>query len=906
MGIPSPSRRLAARILAGLLTVTFAVTAVGWLSAQNSKKEEEEETVKPKKKPPVVNEEEDDRPARPRKVIKVEDDDPMPSKPRPHLQPPPEAEVQSSLADALRDAKNPELRSLYGDMNTPHDLFTVRGVNDEIRTYSIVPLSRYYSGQQPNFKNGYVNVETFDAEWRKAKNSTKYRNALRVQPYEEVAIDAVDEFLKKDATRLHLTRAEMLKAAETVLAAADRYHASALETKAHTDEEEWKPVGKRLHERLFEVQRERLGTFTAAGDWDGATAYARSLVQAYRGPEERAPIAGPLVGMIQDGLPLGASDEQLRKGRDRFRQLEVIFGGSQALQPIASGLRTQAMRLLEEAKTYKDKPQEARKRVELAAEICPSLPDLAEELARMDQDHPFLRVGVRELPVKMIPGQAVTDADLRAVELMYEGLVKLRESPGVGQSYEPGLSAGAPRLVPLGREFRIARGASWADGSPVTVGDVKETLRFMKQEERQPRWVGFSPMWNSMVEDAEGGGDSFRLSVRLRQGYLDPLSLMTFKVMSQAALRQGTAPDAKPAGSGPFKLLADNKDPKTVQFIANPAYSSREGKLGLPRIRDVQFLQLAGGPDEADKALKEGRVDLLLDLSAKQARGLRQAGKWEVRGPMPNLRVYFLALNHRDPRINGNVALRRALALAIDRQAILDKYFREEAGSKTHHSLNGPFPAGSWPCESIKKVPAELYNSEEAKAQARQAVEKAGGAIELKVKYPAGDPTTHDALKALCEAVTNELRIDDKTYVKLELQEPGVEPHQLRKDVEGAHQYEVAYYHYDHPSKAYWVAPLFDLSEEAKDINGSNYLGYHDPELKMEFEKAKNHRDFSEVQQTMHLVHRLLEQKMPLIPLWQLDTFLAHRPGVDLKDAAVDPLVIFNDIEKWKMEGKRN
>jgi ABC-type oligopeptide transport system substrate-binding subunit len=886
-------RPLAFRLLAGLLAAAFAVGAAGWVPAQNQKEEEEETAKPPKKKAPPV-EEEEDKPARPRKVIKVDDDDPTPSKPRTHLQPPPESEVQSSVADALRDAKNPELRSLYADLNTPHDYLTVRSVNDEARTYAIEPLAHYYSGEQPRFKNGYIDVYSYDAEWHRSKSPTKYHSALRVQPYEEIVLEAVDALLKKDEARVGLTRAEMLKAAETVLAAADRYHASAVQTGAHKGDE-WRPLGKRLHERLFEVQLERLKTFAAAGDWDGATAYARTLVQAYRDPEERAPIAGPLAAMIEKGLPGGASDEQLRKARDRFRQLEDVFGGSQALGVVARSLRSQAKRLLDEAKALKDQAA-ARKRMDLAAEIYPSLPELAEELARMDQDHPILRVGVRDLPVKMVPGHAVTDADLRAVELMYEGLVKRREAAGVGQEYEPGLSGGAPRLVPLGREFRIARGAAWPDGSPVTVGDVKETLRYLKSHQH----LGYSPMWNNMVEDAEGGGDSFRLSVRLRQGYLDPLSLMTFKVMPQAATRAGA--DVKPGGSGPFKLLAQT-DPgdKTVRFIANPAYSSREGKLGLPRIREIHLVQFAGGPDEADKALKEGRIDMLLDVGAKQAKGLRQPGRLEVRGPMPTRRVYFLALNNRDARVEGNVALRRALALAIDRQALLDKVFRDEPGAKVHHSLNGPFPAGSWPCEP-KRVPPELYNSEEAKAQARKAVEKTGGAVELTVKFPAGDPTTLAAVNALCEAVNAELHIDDNVYVKLKPE--AVEPHQLRRDVEGAHQYEAAYYHYDFPSKAYWVAPLFDLA--ATDINGSNYLGYIDAELQTEFEKAKNHRDFRDVQATMNRIHRLLVEKMPLVPLWQLDTFVAYRPGVDLKDAAVDPLLIFNDVEKWKLEGKRN
>ncbi|HEX5273457.1 MAG TPA: hypothetical protein VFW33_23330, partial [Gemmataceae bacterium] len=564
MGTPSLSRRAAARFLAALLAASFAVGAVGWLPAQNQKKEEEEETVKPKKKPPVV-EEEEDKPARSRKVIPVEDDDPSPPKPRTHLQPPPEPEVKSSLAEALRDAKNPALRALYADLNTPHDLLTISDLNGQPRIYAIEPVAHYYSGEQPRFKNGYIDVFTYDAEWHKSSNPTKYHSAVRIQPYEEVVLDAVDRWLKKSPSGL--TQGDMLKAAETVLAAADRYHVSAREAGLHKGEE-WQAVGKKLHERLFEIQLERLKAFAAANDWDGAAAYARTLVQAYREPEERAPIAVPLAHMIEDGLPGGATDEQLRKARERYRQLEDVFGTGQALQPVARLLREQAKRLLDEAKSMKDQAA-ARKRMDLAADIYPGLPELAEELARMDQDHPILRVGVRELPAQMVPGQAVTDADLRAVELMYEGLVKLREEPGVGQGYEPGLCGGAPRLVPLGREFRIARGAAWADGSPVTVGDVKETLRFLKS----PRHFGFSPLWNKMVEEVEGGGDSFRLSVRLHQGYLDPLSLMTFKVLPQSALRAGA--DARPGGSGPFKLFAaTDAGDKTVRFIANPAYSS--------------------------------------------------------------------------------------------------------------------------------------------------------------------------------------------------------------------------------------------------------------------------------------------------------------------------------------------
>ncbi len=486
---------------------------------------------------------------------------------------------------------------------------------------------------------------------------------------------------------------------------------------------------------------------------------------------------------------------------------------------------------------------------------------------------------------------------------MYEGLVKLRVDPGVGQRYVPALAAGPPRLIPLGREFRIARGATWPDGSPVTVGDVRATLLALRSE----RWVGYSPLWNKMLDEPEGGGDSFRLSLRLSQGYLDPLSLMTFKVMPQTLLRQGPRPaSVTAAGSGPFKYIKtdDNLNRKTALFLANPAYSSREGKLGLPRVREIHLVLFANEADDPAEALQKGQIDVVLDLSAAKAANLR--GKVEVRGPMTNRRVYFLAVNQRAGQIRGNLPLRQALALAVDRQTILKKFFGEDRwDAKVYHSLNGPFPAGSWPCADPKKdnVPAELYNPDDAKTQAREAVKAAGGPIRLTLKYAAGDPATRAALAYLCETVNNELRIDDKTFIELKPEE--VEPHKLREDVEESHQYELAYYHYDHPSEAYWVAPLFDISPGATGINGSNYLGYVDGELQAEFQRAKDRRDFGEVQQAMHLIHRMLVQKMPLIPLWQLDTFLAYRRGLNLDRASVDPLLIFNDVEQWELVPRR-
>jgi peptide/nickel transport system substrate-binding protein len=910
MGTPSPSHRpLHGRVLVGLLTLVFAITAGGWittgLAAQGQKKEEEEDTTKVKKKPPKV-EEEEDRPAPKRKVIKVDDDEPKPSKapskPGPRLQAPPAPEAQMSIVEALREAKNPELKEFYTNLKVPHDNITVRSL-EQTRTYAIEPQPTYYDGPQTSFRNRYLQALTFDKEWRPSGSPQKFESALRIQPYEEIVLDDVESFLKKDFDRgnpnspRYLSRADMLKAAETVLAAADRFHASAVE-KQDRRGEEWKDVGRRLHERLFDIQKQRLDAFAAAGDWDGASAYARTLADAYRDPKERAAVADRLVKMIQNTINTGTEDDRWREARQRLRFLEEVLPGTEALRTVTTGLRQQAQTLLDQAKALRtaEKFQEATARMELAAAIDPGLPGLAQEMASLDRDHPVLRVGVRDLPINLVPGLATTDADRRAVELMYEGLVKLHAEPGAGQRYEPCLAGGAPRLIPLGREFRIARGATWSDGTPVTVGDVNATLQAM----RKPDWPGYSRLWNAMIEEVEGGGDSFRLSLRLHQGYLDPLSLMTFKVMSQSALRGPLGPNTPKISSGPFqyKGMFDTtpRNRKTAVFLASPGYASREGKLGLPRVREIHLIHFADPADDPATALERQEIDMVLDLSAATARDLRDKSPardaLEVRGPMATRRVYFLAVNHRAGPLKGNKELRKALALAIDRQTILNNCFRAEPG-KLHHSLNGPFPAGSWPCEP--KVPAELYDREGAKAQARAALEKAEGPITLTLLYPSGDPAVEAAMKQLCESVNKELRLDNRKFI--ELKPEGLQPANLRERVEEKHSYQLAYYHYDYPSESYWLAPLFD--SQAMDINGSNYMGCVDPALLALFATAKNHRDFDDVRKAMHAVHRQLHQEMPLIPLWQLDTFLAYRKGV--KPTAVDPIVIFNDVEHWSL-----
>jgi len=288
MTLPSRSR-----IFGVLLALAFTIFVSGWLTAHLAA-----ENAKPSKK----DEEEESAPQKNRKVAFDPDvfGDDGPSKPK-GKKTPAATEVDASIDDALGKATNADLRTLYTDLKVPHDTLTVRDLGGELRPVTVEPLQRYYAGDNPPLPNGTIEVRTYDKGWRQSRDPVKYKNVLRIRAYEDTVLEKVDKFLKQDAEALHLSRAQMLQAAETVLSATDKFHRDAYENGRRRGDE-WLPIAQRLRDALREKRRERLKLSISAGKWDDALTYARTLVGTYREPGALAPFAADLVGMIDGSL----------------------------------------------------------------------------------------------------------------------------------------------------------------------------------------------------------------------------------------------------------------------------------------------------------------------------------------------------------------------------------------------------------------------------------------------------------------------------------------------------------------------------------------------------------------------------------------------------------------------------
>ncbi len=903
-----PSSPRFGRLFAGLLALTLGLLAVGWLTigvaAQNPpKKEEEEDPAKPKLKAPPKVEEEDPTPtkqpprkgeevedprARPKKVIVVDDE--VPGKPPPVARPADEAAPE--IDDLLRRTKNAAVRELLRSASVPHDLVTAPPFSSGGTHYSVEPLTHYYPETNPKFPNGTLVAWPLDQDWKRMEKQREFGSRLpsRVRPFEEVVADDVSAFFARKFDELdskdpqYLTRRDMLQAGEAALAAAERFHESARE-KGPRQGPEWEPVGEKLRDTLFGVKMQLLAMTAVAGNWDATAAQAVRLAAAFPRPEQREAVAALLADLVKRRMDGELTHDKAKEARERLEEIERTFPGSAAAKPITARLRDIAQGHLDAAKALTNQPQKAAEELRMAAEVFPRLPGLSDQLHEVDRSYPILRVGVRELPREMLPGLATTDVERQVGELLFESLVRVRPQRDGGQRYEPVLASRLPRLVPLGRQFQLARGASWSNGEPVTAADVRATVLLLKD----PKWPGHDPALAKLIEKAELG-DTF-LDLKLNQGFFDPLSLMTFKVLPAGVEKQPNQASKHPVGSGPYILKGelDEKTGKGLLFVASVSYGARANKERLPHIREIRFLQTADPVD----ALREGKVDLVADVPGPRVKELRATSGVLVDGPLTTRRVYFLAVNHRNPVLRDSPKLRRALALAIDRDKILTDYFRGDLGKTVHHALNGPFPVGSWACDP-KNVP-DLYQPGEAQALAKQAAERLGrDSITLHLKYPKDEPGVPAAMQYLSTSVANATG----GIIKIELTPS--DPYDLRKDVERLNDYDLAYYHLDHASEAYWLGPLFD--PDSTDRGGSNYMGYTDGALTSLLEQAKNHRDFAKVQQATWLVHRKLYQDMPLIPLWQLDTFVARRREV--QPAYVDPLLLFGDVERWEKSAK--
>lgn len=281
--------------------------------------------------------------------------------------------------------------------------------------------------------------------------------------------------------------------------------------------------------------------------------------------------------------------------------------------------------------------------------------------------HESLRFGVAVMPVTLDPRYATDAASARINRLIYQQLADFDEHA----LPEPSM-ADWEVLSPTHYRIALKDGRSaFSDGSVLHASDVKATYDSVMDERiGSPLRIGLANIASITVVDDD------RVDFELRQP--DPLfpGRLTIGILPERLIVSGHPFNRGPVGSGPFELI-DWPD---------------EARLSLRRRKDGQIVEFVAVSDPTVRVLKllRGEIDMVQnDLPPELVEYLR--GRSEVRvqeGRGSNFA--YLGLNMRDP-VTGQIAVRRAIAHALDRESII-RY----ALGQTARPAAGIFPPEHW------------------------------------------------------------------------------------------------------------------------------------------------------------------------------------------------------------------
>lgn len=296
----------------------------------------------------------------------------------------------------------------------------------------------------------------------------------------------------------------------------------------------------------------------------------------------------------------------------------------------------------------------------------------------------FLTMALEAGPAMIDPLKS-TDAVAAKIEgLVFNGLVKRNDdftiSPDLAERWE---FIGDP----LRAVFHLRSGVKFHDGSAFTSRDVKRAVDFiLNPENASPLRSSFADV--QWVEAPDNQTVIFNLN-RKTAPFLDSL---TFGIPKLGA--------PNPTGTGPFRLAEIKRDEK-VTLERNAGYFGGPPKISRLVIKII--------PDETVRSLslESGDVQIIMNpITPDLLPRFRENQRLKV-VTSPSANYSYLGFNMDDP-LAGNVAVRKAVAYAIDRESLMRHILKGLAEPAT-----GPLP----PFSRFYEGAVERYGYDPEKAK---------------------------------------------------------------------------------------------------------------------------------------------------------------------------------------------
>ncbi|YCH05984.1 ABC transporter substrate-binding protein [Arthrobacter sp. alpha11c] len=240
---------------------------------------------------------------------------------------------------------------------------------------------------------------------------------------------------------------------------------------------------------------------------------------------------------------------------------------------------------------------------------------------------------------------------------IFEGLIELH--PATRQPYNALAASDPKKINDTTYQVTIRDGAKFHDGSPVTTEDVAFSFTRVMDPANKSLFSQFIPFIQD-VKPLDAKTVEFTLKYAF-PGFGPRISVV--KVVPKALASDLKAFDAKPIGSGPYKLVSAVKDDKIV-FEAFADYNGPKPALA----KGMTWLLLSDAAARVT-AVQSGRVQAIEDVPYLDVDGLKSKVKVDS---VQSFGLLFLMFNCAKAPFD-NKLVRQALHYGMDKESIIKK-----------------------------------------------------------------------------------------------------------------------------------------------------------------------------------------------------------------------------------------
>lgn len=266
------------------------------------------------------------------------------------------------------------------------------------------------------------------------------------------------------------------------------------------------------------------------------------------------------------------------------------------------------------------------------------------------------------------PINPITAGDQYTIELINYGLFtplvqydeNLKVTPYLAESWD---------MTDTAVTFHLRHDVKWHDGQPVTAEDVKFTFDMAKDPSSA------SLLGSAYIANVKSAAvvDSYTVHFTYTQPHAQALEDFWWAPAPRHLLQGSTAQEMRnaafnrnPVGSGPFKFSQWQANQRLV-VERNPDFPQTLG--GPPKLDRIVF-RIIPEPSTMQTELVTGGLQVDVPVAPDQTRALKQNDAITVIG-FPGKSLYYIGWNNKRPPFTS-VKVRRALAMSINRQEIID------------------------------------------------------------------------------------------------------------------------------------------------------------------------------------------------------------------------------------------